>query len=409
MTSDQRFERFERSVPSLLEELGMSPAPDYRDSIVRQTAAMRQRPAWTFPERWLPMDITTQRVGLAPIRWRPIVLVAVAALLVAAAVAIGIGSQHRLPPPFGPARNGAIAYFEGGDIFVGDPLTGTSRLIIGGPSNDGYPLFSRDGTKIAFLRTVGASASQVLVANADGTGARTLTNAPLDGINAADWSADGRFLLVSYVDGPRPAIGILDVERGGIRRLDVDGSGAVFRPPDGREIAFTAAEGGTDAIYVVGRDGGEPRRLATGGGPIYSPDGSRIAYGRDYQPELARNETRVMNADGSDDRLVGDRPDIQYQGAPLWSPDGTQLLVFRNSRIDGLVLAVIPADGSGPGRQFAAGFSHGFGGLGWSPDGTQIVSTPASEADTARLVNLADGSVRHVPRWYVASWQRLAP
>src|SRR5262245_7204255 len=200
MTADRRFER---DLGGLLADLAMPVVPAYRDDIVRAVAGQRQRPAWTFPERWIPVDITTQRAGLAPIRWRPIALLAIVALLVAAAVAIGIGSQHRLPPPFGPARNGVIAYFEGGDILVGDPVTGTSRLIIGGPNDDGYPLFSRDGTKIAFLRTARPNASQILVANADGTGARPLTNEPLDGINAADWSADGRFLVVSYLDRQR--------------------------------------------------------------------------------------------------------------------------------------------------------------------------------------------------------------
>ena len=94
MTSDQRFDRFERSVPSLLGELGMGPPPDYRDSIVGQTAALRQRPAWTFPERWIPVDTVTQQIAIPPVRWRPIALLLMVGLLFAAALAIGIGSQR---------------------------------------------------------------------------------------------------------------------------------------------------------------------------------------------------------------------------------------------------------------------------------------------------------------------------
>ena len=412
MTSDQRFDRFERSVPLLLEELGMGPPPDYRDSIVGRTAAMRQRPAWTFPERWIPMETVSQRIPVAPIRWRPVALFLMLGLLIVAALAIGIGSQRHLPAPFGPARNGLIAYHENGDIFLGDPANGTSRAVVGGPDIDEWPMFSRDGTRVAFLRrALAAGASNVVITNADGSGLRQLTRQPLQDVSGADWSADGRLILIDYSAGDHAAIGIIDVEHGGLTPLDVgmDGFGAVFRPTDDRTIAFTADEDSKSAIYVVDRTGRPPRRIAWGGGPAYSPDGSRIAYGRTYQPEVERNETRVVNADGSDERLVGDRPDIQYQGTPVWSPDGTQLAVFRNSRTAGLVLAVIPADGSGPGREFAAGFRHGFGTLGWSPDGTQLVTTPASEVDQARLINLADGSIRRVPRWYAAAWQRLAP
>ena len=66
MTSDRRFEQ---DLPDLMAQLAPRRVPDYRDDIVRQTARTRQRPAWTFPERWLPMDIT-----LAPARGRPRVL-----------------------------------------------------------------------------------------------------------------------------------------------------------------------------------------------------------------------------------------------------------------------------------------------------------------------------------------------
>ena len=94
-------------------------------TIVRQIEASPQRPAWAFPERWIPMDATMRRIPVAPINWR---LLALAALLVVAAVAIAIvaaGTSRRLPvPPYGPAANGLIAFERDGDIYLGDPFNG---------------------------------------------------------------------------------------------------------------------------------------------------------------------------------------------------------------------------------------------------------------------------------------------
>ncbi len=49
---------------------------------------------------------------------------------------------------------------------------------------------------------------------------------------------------------------------------------------DGREIAFVSLRDGEQAIWVVAATGGEPRRVATGGGSgaEWSPDGQWLAY-----------------------------------------------------------------------------------------------------------------------------------
>jgi Tol biopolymer transport system component len=397
----------------LLGDLAMESPPYYRDDIVRRTARMPQRPAWTFPERWLPVDLTTQRVTIAPFRWRPIaVLFVLAALLIATLMAVTIGNQRKLPaPPYGPAGNGLIAYEADGDIYLGDPLNGSSRAVVSGSDNDLSPAFSRDGTSLFFLRGGQSSNSHLMMANPDGTDVRAVTPEPVFRVSGGDWSSDGRYVLILSVVDFRPTMSIVDTDDGSVRRLDVGmvPEAVAFRPPDGRQIAFSVGSFSDSAIYVVDRDGGVPVKLADGGWPTYSPDGSQIAYGRSYQPEVERNETRVMNADGSNDRLVGDRPDVQYQGTPVWSPDGTKVLVFRALNNGRLLLAAVPADGSGPGQEYNVDFTGGFGGLGWSPDGSQIVSMPADEQSQASLVNLADGVPHLVPRWYTSNWQRLAP
>ena len=54
--------RIERELPGILGDLSAGPTPDYLDDVFGRTGRMRQRPAWSFPERWLPMaDITRSR------------------------------------------------------------------------------------------------------------------------------------------------------------------------------------------------------------------------------------------------------------------------------------------------------------------------------------------------------------
>ena len=166
--------RFERQLPDILEDLYLGPSPDYRDEVLATATRTRQRPAWAIPGRWLPMAEITSRptfIPRLPLRSIMVALIVIA-LLVALAVAFVGSRQTRLPAPFGPARNGQIVYAAGGDIFKADPVTGVTRAIVTGPEMDGNPRFSRDGTRIAFMRRVGTSddAFNLMIATSDGYG-----------------------------------------------------------------------------------------------------------------------------------------------------------------------------------------------------------------------------------------------
>jgi len=51
------FDRLPVELPDLLTDLAAPRIPDYVDEVPAVTAATRQRPRWTFPERWLPMAV----------------------------------------------------------------------------------------------------------------------------------------------------------------------------------------------------------------------------------------------------------------------------------------------------------------------------------------------------------------
>ena len=78
--------RFDRQLPAILEDLYLGPSPDYRDEVLATATRARQRPAWTFPGRWLPMADIADRPAFAPrVPWRAVgVALLIVALLVAA-------------------------------------------------------------------------------------------------------------------------------------------------------------------------------------------------------------------------------------------------------------------------------------------------------------------------------------
>jgi hypothetical protein len=124
-------DRSTRDIRALLEDLYLGPSPPYRDEILRASAGIRQRPAWSFPAHWVP----ALAAGPA-IPWR---VIAVAALLAAllAGLTVVVGALMRddqrtvpLEGVFIPAGPMALERL-GGDIFaVG--LSDGRVLIMGG-------------------------------------------------------------------------------------------------------------------------------------------------------------------------------------------------------------------------------------------------------------------------------------
>jgi hypothetical protein len=105
------FERFERDIPELMTELAPAQVPDYFDSMLQETARHSQRPAWSYLERWLPMGVYARTAQIRPLNVRPILIFALIGALIAAGLAVYIGSRAtQLPPPFGVAGNGELLY-----------------------------------------------------------------------------------------------------------------------------------------------------------------------------------------------------------------------------------------------------------------------------------------------------------
>ena len=274
---------------------------------------------------------------------------------------------------------------------------------------DNTPAPAASGEPGAAGRIVPAS---VYVVNADGSGAKTLTNRALAFDAHPAWSPDGtRIAFESTVEGRR-TIWVMQADGQGLRRLtELTGAAVETAPawsPRGDRIAYASDRDGNSEIYVVGADGTGSRRLtdnpATDGVPSWSPDGTRIAFvsDRDGTPGIW-----AMAADGSAPaRLVPGSADPGSK--PSWSPDGRSI-AFASDR-DGGNLEIFVADtaaGAGPATKLIAG-SGLDGEPAWSPDGSRLAF--ASDRDGSPQVYVAnrDGSnvtkVTTKARSYTPAW-----
>lgn len=96
--------------------------------------------------------------------------------------------------------------------------------------------------------------------------------------------------------------------------------------PDGRTILFDLL----GDIYALDAGGGTARPVLTGDAfetqPVFSPDGSQIAYVSD---KSGAANLWVANADGSNARKLSADTDPALYTSPSWSPDGRFIYVSR--------------------------------------------------------------------------------
>jgi Tol biopolymer transport system component len=222
-------------------------------------------------------------------------------------------------------------------IVIVDVSTGRSRHIV---DVDPYshPDVSPDGSRIAFHADVDGH-SQINVMDADGTDSRVVTNDPF-GAEDPDWSPDGAAIAYQAV-GKGDAgwdIFVVDLGSGRIRRLTRemgDASDASWSP-DGTRILYTVGRGNDTILRVVDVSSGVVMQLTSRGDSAaegsWSPDGTTIAYSLDAVggevagPDDGRHGIWLMDPDGSGRRelVTGDAASFR----PLYSPDGTRIAYF---------------------------------------------------------------------------------
>jgi dipeptidyl aminopeptidase/acylaminoacyl peptidase len=273
------------------------------------------------------------------------------------------------------------------------PADGSSpaRPFTTGPE-DNSPRWSPDGRWLAFVAERGHG-PQLHVASLDGGEARTLTSAA-HGVSQPVWAPNGeRIAYVARTGEWKKPEDRSAVERSAPRVV----TGLYYRF-DG--IGWFDDRRGH--IFVAGLTGGDPKQVTDGdwddADPAWSPDGRRLAFVSDRSPtrfdEVHRDVWVVtVGARSRPQRLTRGRGTA---AAPLWSPDGTTIAYVGHEHGEGdsaanIHLLVVSTQVPQAPRSLSAGLDRSVWGLlrppgpthAWIEDGAAVLLTAAERGTLA--------------------------
>lgn len=298
----------------------------------------------------------------------------------------------------------------------------TTRRITYSTDSESSPRWSPDGKYLSFLssRPGPNKGNQIWILDLAGGEARQLTDFK-GNLQSYEWSPDSkRFALV--IGDPDP-----DAEAN-------QAAGANAKPPkpivlDRYRIkqdvqGYLQTTGRRGYIYLYDIEGKKLDRLTKGkvdeGSPSWSPDGSKIAFFSNRQPDPDRNPSSqifvVESKAGSTEKAVTPATSRGGGGQPQWSPDGNRLAFLETDELKYASysmqhLTLVSADGSGTPTRFKAteDLDRGVSNHRFSSDGKSITFLVTDNRSVyPSRANLAGGSAEKLlnPPIVVSNWNQ---
>ena len=273
------------------------------------------------------------------------------------------------------------------DLWIVETATGEGHQLTASKKSSTNAAWSPDGKWIALLSDRPGQLSgtpdgkkQIYVIAADGGEARQLTKVET-GVNILAWSPDSKKLAFSAEDPEPKALKDREEKYGEYEVVHAD-----YNMSHLWTLDMPTSE--TGAIS-------EPMRLTKGaafsvGEFAWSPDGARIAFSAQRDPDLISSETAdIYVVTVSDDKVkkIVNTPGPDRN--PQWSPDGKQIAYETTAGskyffYTNVKIGVVDADGGTP-RVLTDAFDEDPGLIGWAPDGIYFAAEQKTYAHLFRL------------------------
>jgi dipeptidyl aminopeptidase/acylaminoacyl peptidase len=278
------------------------------------------------------------------------------------------------------------------NLWIADVATGEAHALTTAKKSSTNPEWSPDGKWIAFLsdrpgQIAGTpdGKKQLYVISVDGGEAQQLTKAEND-VSGFDWAPDSKHLAFSMSDPETKAMK---------DRKEKYGEYSIVHGDYSMTHLWTIE-------FSSGNTPAEPKRLTEGdkfsvGDFSWSPDGTRIAFSAQRDPDLISSETADLYVVTVNDKAV--KKIVSTPGPdrnPKWSPDGKKIafetaassryFFYTNSKI-----GVVSPDGGGI-QILTDSFDEDPSLVGWGPDGIYFDAAQKTAAHLFRL-NPATGAV----------------
>ncbi len=251
---------------------------------------------------------------------------------------------YGLPSLSPDGRRVATGVYDGlnpKEIWVGDLDRGTMNRLVTDGSLNAAPIWTPDGSRVAFASRRAATVQNIYWALADGSGVtERLTTGEFNEV-PTDWSPDGK-TLAFYETNPTSGYDLrtlaLDRERT-VKPLVVtpfNEMGARFSP-DGRYLAYLSDRTGRQEVYVQPFPGpGEPRQVSTDGGTelVWARNGRELFF-KQGEKMMVVDVTLAPAFTASRPRLLFEgRYEISFlvSGMRFYdvSPDGQRFLMVKS-------------------------------------------------------------------------------